>query len=358
MAVFCFNSIIIKLVCSLCGYTFNTTYSIVSVNLIKLIISIYLSHVINSINNNYLFTKAINELFKINKDISNNAIYDSYIYAMEILKSLKHNKINHSTVKLLNHIFRHKNNCSLSNCKCKLIEIIPHGKEYDKNYSYNLLERISFLIESSFIKIEFSDNYELSLILAEHFFLIKDNPIMAYSFIQTLLIYNLNNLSISQILNCYEVIQKYIEAMTNYKYRLNMLKKNQKANENQIALDNLIESNFKENFLIYEKIRKIQEIMNDYCQIIIDIIKKRNIIEESVKFKKIEDTGEILKIDFTYLTEDKIEEIIKILKQETNLNNNLYKEMNSLKSSKFPIELYYKFLYSLKHLWKEKSMKN
>ena len=223
---------------------------------------------------------------------------------------------------------------------------MPHGKEYDKNYSQNLLERISFLIESSFIKIDFSENCELSLILSEHFFYIRDNPIMAYSFIQTLLIFNLDNLSISQILNCYDVCQKYIEAMLNYKYRLKMLKKNPKANEDQFAHDNLMESNFKETFLVYEKIRKIQEIMDGYCQVIMDIIKKRNIVEESVKFKKIEDTGEILSIDFTYLTEDKIEEIITILKTETDLNTDLYKEMNSLKTSKFPMEFYYKiFLF-------------
>ena len=86
--------------------------------------------------------------------------------------------------------------------------------------------------------------------------------------------------------------------------------------------------------------------MNDFCQVIMDIIKKRNIVEESVKFKKIEDTGEILSIDFTYLTEDKIEEIIKMLKTEAGLNSELYKEMNSLKTSKFPMEFYYKiFLF-------------
>ena len=183
---------------------------------------------------------------------------------------------------------------------------MPHGPQYDKNYSHNLLERISFLIESSFVKIDFSENCELCLILSEHFFFIRDNPIMAYSFIQTLLIYNLDHLSISQILNCYEICQKYIEAMLNYKYRLKMLKKNPKANEDKFAHDNLMESNFKETFLVYEKIRKIQEIMNDYCQVIIEIIKKRNIVEESVKFRKIEDTGEILSLDFTYLTDDKI----------------------------------------------------
>ena len=92
--------------------------------------------------------------------------------------------------------------------------------------------------------------------------------------------------------------------------------------------------------------RKIKEIMNNYCQVIIDIIKKRNIVEESVKFQKLEDTGEILSIDFTYLTKEKLEEIIKMMKYESNLNNNLYTEINNLKTKKFPMEFYYKiFLF-------------
>ena len=86
--------------------------------------------------------------------------------------------------------------------------------------------------------------------------------------------------------------------------------------------------------------------MNNYCQVFVDIIKKRNIIEESVKIQRIEDTGEILSIDFTYLTEDKIEEIIKILKNESNLYSDLFNEIDNLKTKKFPVEFYYKiFLF-------------
>ena len=346
MASFSFFSILIKCVCSLCGYAFATTYSIISVNILKIIVSIYFSYLNDSISNNFLFKMAMNELFKVNKEIAKRKVYDCFVYIIEILKELKYNQKNNAKVKLLNHIFQHQNNCSLSNCKCKLIQIIPHGREYDKNYSENLIDRISFLIESTFIKMDFSENCELCLILSEHFFFFRDNPVMAYSFIQTLLIYNLNNLTISQLLNCYEVVQKYIEAMINIKYRLQMLRRKPKSSEDQFVHDNLLESNFKENFLVYEKIRKIQEIMNNYCQVIVDIIKKRNIVEESVKFKKIEDTGEILSINFTYLTEDKIEEIIKTLKYETNLYRDLNKEMTDLKTSKFPMEFYYKiFLF-------------
>ena len=170
MASFCFFSILIKCVCSLCGYSFATTYSIISVNILKIIISIYFSYLNDSISNSFLFKMAMNELFKVNKEITKHKVYDCFVYIMEIFKGIKNNQKNKSTVKLLNHIFQHQNNCSLSNCKCKLIQLIPHGSQYDKNFSENLVDRLSFLIESAFIKLDFSENCDLCLILSEHFF--------------------------------------------------------------------------------------------------------------------------------------------------------------------------------------------
>ena len=348
MASFCFFSILIKCFCSLLGYTFKTTFSIVSMNILKLIIAIYFNYLIIFIGNNFLFKSAMKELFKVNKDLTKRSVCDCFWYVFDILKGIKNNNNDTSTVMLLNSIFKHQNNCSSSNCKCKLIQIIPHGRQYEENFTKNLLDRISFLIESSFIQLDFSDNCQLTLILSEHFFFFRNNPIMAYSFIQTLLLYKMDNFSIENFLNCYEVCQKYIEAMTNTDYRIKNSNRNKKGKnfEEKFVHENLMEINFKETFLVYERIQKIQEIMNDYCQLIIDVVKKRNIMEESVKFKKFEDTGEIINIDFTYLNEKQIEEIIKILKLETNLNKDLIKEIEGLKSSKLPMEFYYKiFLF-------------
>jgi hypothetical protein len=72
-------------------------------------------------------------------------------------------------------------------CKCKLLQLIPYGINYDRNFVTNLIERISFLIETSFVQLEYNMNYNLSILLSEHYFHSKHNPIMAYSIIQTLL---------------------------------------------------------------------------------------------------------------------------------------------------------------------------
>ena len=71
---------------------------------------------------------------------------------------------------------------SQMNCKYKLIQMIPHGKNQEKKFISNLIERFSFLIESSFVQINYSNAYDLTL-LCEHYCYFKNNPIMAYSIV-------------------------------------------------------------------------------------------------------------------------------------------------------------------------------
>ena len=68
-----------------------------------------------------------------------------------------------------------------------MLQLIPYGKNYKENFVINLIERISFLIESCFVQLDYSRNYNLSIILSEHHFHSKYNPIMACSIIQTVL---------------------------------------------------------------------------------------------------------------------------------------------------------------------------
>ena len=148
----------------------------------------------------------------------NRNIYDVFLYIFDILKNIKKNQKDIASVNLLNTIFEHQNKCNLNNCKCKLLQIIPHGEQYDINYTLNLIERIGFLIESSFVQLDFSGDYNLTLILSDHFYLLKENPIMAYSLLQTLLLFNFENLTLEQYLIIYETCQKYIESCLDSSY--------------------------------------------------------------------------------------------------------------------------------------------
>jgi hypothetical protein len=205
MAGFCFFSILLEASVRILGYKINSDFTFFTFNILKVITSCYFEYLSNNINNNKLFRLAQVELFKVNKtEVTNKSIYDVFLYVFDILKSVKNNNQDISSVNLLNTIFEHQNKCNINNCKCKLLQIIPHGDQYDNNYTLNLIERIGFLIESSFVQLDFSDNYDLTLLLSEHFYLLKENPIMAYSLIQTLIYFNLENLTLEQYLILYE----------------------------------------------------------------------------------------------------------------------------------------------------------
>ena len=360
MSGFSFFSILIEATVRILGYHISSDFSLITFNLSKIIISIYFDYLNNNINNNKLFSLAKRELFKINKnEITNTSIYDIFLYIFDILKNVKNNTDNISSVSLLNTIFEHQNKCNINNCKCKLLQILPHGEQYDKNFTLNLIERTGFLIESSFVQIDFSENYDLTLILSEHFYLFKENPIMAYSLIQTLLYFNSENLSLEQFLILYETCQKYIESSLDYELMKKRLLKNENDNDEEkvqdkLSHDILKEKKFREIFLIYERIIGIQLMMDNYCQIVIETMKKKNLVEESAKIKKNEDSGEILWIDFIFLDSKKIEEIIKTLKKETTLNKKIYEEICELKTSKLPMEFYYKIFLFCETFWEGK----
>ena len=362
MAGFSFFSIFLEASVRIFGYKITSDFNLVTFNILKIFTASYFEYLRNNINNNRLFNLAKVELFKINKnEINNKNIYDVFLYILDILKNIKNNnnKYDISSVNLLNTIFEHQNKCNLSNCKCKLLQIIPHGQQYDINFTLNLIERLGFLIESSFVQIDFWDNYDLTLILSEHFYLLKENPIMAYSLIQTLLLFNSDNLSLEQTLILYETCQKYIESCLDYNVIRNNLLKNKngeltKKLQEKISHDILKEKKFRNTFLNYEKIIGIQSMMDNYCQIVIDIMKKKNLVEESAKIKKNEDTGEIMWIDFIYLDMKNIESIIKSLKSETNLNSKIFEEISELKTTKLPMEFYYKMFIFCETFWEGK----
>ena len=362
MAGFCFFSILMEASVRILGYTIKSDFTLFTFNILKVITSGYFDYLSNNINNNKLFDVAKVELFRVNKtEVTNKGIFDVFLYVFNILKTVKHNSQDISSVNLLNTIFEHQNKCNINNCKCKLLQIIPHGKQYDTNYTLNLIERIGFLIESSFVQLDFSDNYDLTLLLSEHFYLLKENPIMAYSLIQTLLFFNSENLSLEQYLILYETCQKYIESCLDYNYILNNLMKNkgqdskaQNKLQERLNHDMLTEKNFRNIFIIYEKIIHIQTMMNDYSEIIINLMKKKNLVEESTKIKKNEETGEILWIDFIFLDSKNIEEVIKDLKDETHLNNKIFEEISQLKTSKLPMEFYYKIFTFCETFWEGK----
>ena len=345
MANFCFFSIIIEAILYLLKYNITRNSTLFFFTLIKIVIAICFQYMSNNLNINLLLKYAKIELFKINKEIENELIYDIFLFVYDMMKNVKNSKGDASSQNLLNIVFLHQSECQQMNCKCKLIQMIPYGENYEKNFIPNLIERFSFLVESAFVQIDYSNDYDLTLLLCEHYCYFKNNPIMAYSMVQTLLHFNCDKLGMSQLIQLYEVADKYIEVSLNMA-ELQLTKDinlGNKAGFNQL----LKENKFKEIFFMLNKVKKIQKIMFQYSQNEITMIKYKEMVEESVKIHKDEETGDVKKITTTFLTSANIGKIIKLLECEVKIYKDLFNYIEQLNGQKLPIEFYYKcFLFA------------
>ena len=345
LAIFCFYSILIEVVLYFLKYDITDYLSLFFFTLIKVIIAICFQYMSNTLNINFLLSYSKSELFKINKEIEDNIVYEVFLFIYDMMKNIKNSKGDASSQNLLNIIFLHQAECHQMNCKCKIIQIIPYGENYEKNFIPNLIERSSFLVESAFVQIDYSNDYDLTLLLCEHYCYFKDNPIMAYSMVQTLLHFNYERLKLMQLIQLYEVADKYIDVSLNMaEIQLTRdLEAGNKAGFNQI----LKENRFKEIFFMLQKIKKIKKIMYTYAQNEITIIKYKELIEESIKIHKDEETGEIRKITTSFLTSSNIGKILKLLENEVEIYKDLFDYIEQLNGQKLPIEFYYKcFLFA------------
>ena len=345
MAIFSFYSILIDAILYFLKYEITDHLTLAFFTLIKIILAVCFQYITNTININFLLKYAKTELFKINKEIEDNVVYDVFLFIYDMMKNIKNSKGDASSQNLLNIIFLHQAECQQMNCKCKIIQIIPYGENYEKNFIPNLIERSSFLVESAFVQIDYSKDYDLTLLLCEHYCYFKDNPIMAYSMVQTLLHFNYEKLKMSELIQLYEVADKYIEvSLTMAELQLTRdLEMGNKSGFNQI----LKENKFKDIYFMLQKIKKIKKLMATYAQNEITIIKYKELIEESIKLHKDEDTGEIKKITTSFLTTENIGKILTILENEVEIYKDLFDYIEQLNGQKLPIEFYYKcFLFA------------
>jgi hypothetical protein len=229
-------------------------------------------------------------------------------------------------------------------CKCKLLQLVPYGKNYDKNFVSNLTERISFLIESSFVQLDYSGDYHLSVLLSEHYFHSKNNPIMSFSIVQTILNNRQKKLAVKQQIILYELAEKYIEGCS--KKIEEQLKSNFNSESTKIISMMQKEKALIDSYMTLDRINKIRKKMLEYSSKYIEILKIKECIEESIKIEKDEDSGEIKSIRSGYLKTKVLGNIIDILDSEAKIFKSLIFHIEELKGRKLPYCIYYKsFLF-------------
>ena len=341
LAIFCFFSIFFEMILCFFGYIVESYLILLFFTIFKLIISFCFDYASNFLYERKMTNQLKEELFKIynDKNFTDNNNYNCLYYLNELFRKIKINNGKGNTQKIVNIILLHKSQCHNIECKCKYIEIFPYGKKYINEYIKNFLNRINYLLESIFVEIDYQKNYQLALILSEHYYNYKNNPILSYSIIQTIIQFNIKTLNISQILNLYTVLAKYI-SKSDTNIGINNDNNSATYLENQIFIRRKAKE-YKNLFKSYKYLMKVKKIIKKYAKDYLELIKYKESFEETIQIKK-DENNEILEITSYFLTTKNINNIMKILLGEFKLNMKLIKYLKKLDANKIPIDIIYK----------------
>ena len=229
----------------------------------------------------------------------------------------------HSAYLLINFFNNHINNCHKIVCNCKVLQFFiqkelnqykvkPGDKigilDDTKGHISDLLAILNYLYESIFIEYEYYNKYSLTIILAEHYCHLKNNPIMAFSLISTLILKKKDKLNIEQSIVLYELSQKYIYFILAYEQK----KLNKEIGDNKIKLLKIQQKDeyFKKYYIILEIAFKVRKTICNYIDNEIKILKYKKLFEETMEFKFDENSEEITKINIKFFQEETILQII------------------------------------------------
>ena len=335
---FCLVSLILEIILYIISIQYKTIKSLILFTLIKIIITLCLFFILERIYERIMLREIKKELFL--KD-SNNYSYDksivSYIlYLKEII-----NKNSGILVNIIKYLNNHQEFCLNKYCGCKIIKLASKVDSNSNNSLKDLKQQINHFIETILIKFDFNYDFEYAYLLSEHFFLVKENPIMAYSVLQTLLHNNYKNLTIKQLIYIYGTLNKYI----NHSLKVKLQKRNiQKFNYNlKVLTEENKEYELKKYFNLLLTIKKITKLMKQYSFSFVEIVKYKQNYEDSVVIDLDKSEGDIESINSSLLNHSFISEMIKLLEIESKQTSDLKKSFSDLKE--YSKILNYEFLF-------------
>ena len=341
LSIFCFFSIFYDLLLYYIGYKTDSYIALFFYIITKIIISFCFHYVSTIFYEKKMIDLLKEELFKIynDKNISENKNFNCLHYFNELYKKIKEKNGKQNIKIIIKIILLHQSKCHNLECKCKYIQIFPYGKQYINEYINNFLDRINFLLESIFVELDYQKYYELTLLIAEHYYNYKNNPILAYSMIQTILFFNIKSLNTNQILILFTALNKYI-AKCNDKFDYMLKCKNSEELEKEI-LNNKNAIIYKSIFNNYKYLMKIKKIIKNYATDYLTLLKYKENMEETIQLIK-DENNDIIKITSYFLTSRNLTNIMNILLREFTLNTNLIRYIKKLDPNKIPVGLIYK----------------
>ena len=231
---------------------------------------------------------------------------------------------------------------------------------------------LNYLYESPFIEYDYYNNYNLTILLAEHYCHLVNNPIMAFSFIISLLIRQKNKLKNIQKIILYELCEKYIYSIFS-KFK-NEDDDGQSLIDAKLIINKQKFEYFHNYFIILKSSYYTKILMNQYINNMIKILKYKSIFEDTftINYDEGNDMISNVQINFFNLNSNiksnfndsilqkkkssnkiskiknennsNIYKVIKILKKEQMLNKNIINSIKDIEIFKdIPIFIIYKY---------------
>ena len=356
LIIYCFYSITIDYVLYLLDYRITLLFSDIFYVLIKLTISYITFYLAMIRRNSFLESKILEMFFQENAYKKNkNFINCLYILHYKIIAIKEQKRINTAFL-LAKSLSNHIEKCSKTVCDCKLFDTFINKEKIIKlndneinKYIPELLIILNYLFECSFVNYDYYNNYNMCILLAEHYCHCKDNPIMGFSIINTYLLRQRNKFSKFEIVNLYELSQKYI-------YYINCaniinIESDIQNDKKELLIRKQKNEEFEKYFNNLKIIYKTKRYMCDYIYNEMKILKYKFLFEDSLSFKYDEYNEKIIsvKINFfekTLKIDDSLEKNKKHQKQSTNKKSNLNKVVDLVKNE----QLFYQKIINTIHL--------
>ena len=339
---FCFVSIVIEMILFFFSIKYQHPKEILLYSIVKIIASICLFICLKKIYQTIMMKILKKRLFYNNP--YNYPFDNNMITSILFLRELFETKNMKCLCILQGYIIEHQKQCINYNCACKLL-IIKNSTNNNEQFIFvdDLNKKLNYYIESILIKYNFHNNFELAILLSEHFYLYKNNPIMSYSILQTLLHYDYINLNKSELICIYELMNKYIiHVLVDKTKKIDIAKCYGKT---EYLSRSIKEIESKQFFSLIIKIKKIIKYMIFYSTKFISIIKHKNNYEYSTNIIMDDIYNEIKHIHSPYLNKKILNELICYSSLETIYTKDIEKYLYDLEV--FNKNISYEFLYKI-----------
>ena len=331
LLIFCFSfiSLVVEVISYLLKFNVISIPTFLFSILCRLFLAFWLIVFLQKIKKKIFLRRVPHILFKIYDDKihNNDEIFETIYYLFFDLMNMKSSCQTDNS--LLNALLNHVENCKNEICKCNLINLIPMNllSLDKKEFCNSIINRIGFCVETCLIKLDYTSNFYLTVILSEYFYLFKQNSLMSLSIIDTYFnSHHRHRTKTKEYIQLCLLINRYAHKCF--------------ENIDYFPMCNLYHA------LIHDKI--ISKLMKEYTEIFEKgIIHKEN-FENGIKCTHDIDTGEVKAIHSQFLSSKNINNIMKLLENQNSLYKKISKTITlyvSNLNAEIPIDFYLKCIF-------------